>query len=388
MATSVFDAAVLGLGSMGAFACLELARRGLAVAGFDRFAPPHGRGSHNGATRVFRTSYAEHPDYVPLALRAGALWDRLGEQAGNIFLHRCGMLSLGPGASALIEGTRTSATLHGLDLEELSPARLRSRFPAFAPPSGWTALFEPAAGWVDVDGAMRFALQEAARASVDVRLNTSVEGWDERGGGFRITTSAGEFVAKRLVITAGAWTQGLLAELQLPIRILRKALVWVDPLRPEHFAPGVFPVFASADKFFYGFPNIGSAGVKVAIHWTETASAGNPAYPLPEPGPDEIGSVLEAAAELIPSLAGRLPGALERVTDSRSCLYCMTPDEHFILDRHPQHENVWFAAGFSGHGFKFAPAIGEALADMALRGKTELPVGFLSLKRLTSRNSR
>jgi monomeric sarcosine oxidase len=387
VATKVFDAAILGLGTMGAFACLELARRGLKVVAFDRFAPPHDRGSHGGATRVFRTAYAEHPDYVPLAQRAGVLWDRMGQEAGTLFLHRCGMLSLGPAGSSLIAGARASATAHRLTLEELAADQVRSRFPAFAPPTGWTALLEPAAGWVDVDGAIRFALQQATRAGADVRLNTSVDGWDERGAAFRIATPAGDFMAQLLVIAGGAWTGGLMPDLQLPIKILRKALIWVDPLRPEQFAPGVFPIFASADRFFYGFPNIGNAGVKLATHSSEFAPAGDTADSLPKPGLDEIRPLLEAAAELFPSLAGPMPGAMERVIASKSCLYCMTPDEDFVIDRHPRHENVWFAAGFSGHGFKFAPAIGEVLADLAIEGTTDLPIEFLSMNRLSLMDS-
>ena len=365
---------------MGAFTCLELARRGLRVAGFDQFAPPHGLGSHSGATRVFRTAYAEHADYVPLALRAGELWDRLGEEAGAVFLHRCGMLSLGPDDSTLIAGARASAAAHRLAIEELGAAELRARFPAFAAPRGWTALFERTAGWVDVDGVLRFALEQAARAGADVRLNTAVEGWEPKNGAVRIRTAGGDVAATRLIVTAGAWSGRLMAELKLGLQILRKALVWVDPVRPELFAPAVFPVFASADKFFYGFPNIGGDGVKLAIHWSETAPTGVPGDAQPEPGEGEIRPVLEEAAELMPSL-GR------RVIRSKSCLYAMTPDEHFVIDRHPRAENVWFAAGFSGHGFKFAPAIGEALVDLATRGSTALPVGFLSLDRKSLRGS-
>src|SRR5688572_30345006 len=122
---------------MGTFTCLELARQGLTVIGFDQFAPPHDRGSHTGATRVFRTAYAEHPDYVPLAQRAGILWDRMGAEEHTTVLHRTGMLSLGPPESHLISGIRTSAAAHRLEVEDLSREQVQSRFPAFMAPAGW-----------------------------------------------------------------------------------------------------------------------------------------------------------------------------------------------------------------------------------------------------------
>lgn len=368
---------------MGSFTCLELARRGASVIGLDQFAPPHNRGSHTGSTRVFRTAYAEHPDYVPLAQRAGRLWEELGQAAGTVFLHRCGMLSLGPADSALISGIRASASAHGLPVEELPERDIRSRYPVFELPPGWMGIFEAEAGWVDVDAGLRFGLEQAERAGAHVRVNTAVESWQKRGGEFVLGTSAGRFTAKRLIITAGAWAGRLIADLKLPLRVLRKALIWVYPLRPEHFQPAVFPIFAVAEKFFYGFPNIGGEGVKLAIHCSDTAPVVNPDEMRSEPTPAEIGEVMTLAARFLPGLAGPFPGALQRLIGAKSCLYSMTPDEHFIVDRHPQVDNLYFAAGFSGHGYKFAPVIGEALADLALQGETALEIGFLRLQRLS-----
>jgi sarcosine oxidase len=366
---------------MGTFACLELARRKVSVIGLDQFTPPHDRGSHSGATRVFRIAYAEHPDYVPLAQRASLLWEELGQEAGATFLHRSGMLSFGPAGTVLIDGIRTSAAMHGLHIEELSADDIRSRFPALEPPSGCVGIFEPTAGWVDVDAALRSGLEQAKRAGAELRLNARVESWEQKDGEFRIATATDTFTAKRLIVTAGAWAGRLLTDLNLPITVLRRVLVWIDPLRPELFGPGVFPVFAFAENFFYGFPNIDNQGVKLAIHWSVGPPAGEIDVRQPEVTPDEIRPVLEAAARLMPSLAGPLPDARGRVLQAKTCLYGMTPDEHFIIDRHPQYEHAYFAAGFSGHGFKFAPAIGEALADLALNGRTSLPIGFLRLNR-------
>jgi glycine/D-amino acid oxidase-like deaminating enzyme len=184
-----------------------------------------------------------------------------------------------------------------------------------------------------------------------------------------------------LVITAGAWAGRTLQDLDLPLTVVRKLLVWVQPEQPEYFTPERFPVFAAAHDFFYGFPNIRDRGVKLAIHWSEGEPAADPDSGQSQPGPEDILPVLEAAAGLFPGLAGPLPDAMRRVTGTKTCFYTMTPDEHFIIDRHPDIANLFFAAGFSGHGFKFAPAIGEALVQMALSGTSSLPVEFLSLKR-------
>ena len=364
---------------MGAFACLELARRRQTVIGFDQFAPPHHRGSHSGDTRVFRTAYAEHPDYVPLALRAGALWDKLAADEGATFLHRTGMVSLGPPGSSLIAGARKSAAAHGLHIENLSRSGVRSRFPVFDLPADWEAVVEPDAGWIDVNATLRSVLRSASRAGADLRLDAQVQGWSWSGSEFVLQTSVGTFQAAKLVVTAGAWVDRVLADLVLRLKIVRKLLVWLDPL---HDRP--LPVFASATNFFYGFPNIAGHGVKLAVHWSDGAPATEIDAPQPPVMRDEIRPVLEAAATLLPSLTGPLPDAFNRVLRTATCFYTMTPDEHFIIDRHPHVPNLVFAAGFSGHGFKFAPAIGEALADLAMFGTTALPIRFLALDRFSA----
>jgi sarcosine oxidase len=373
----LFDVAVIGAGTMGAFACLELARRGQRVIGFDQFAPPHDRGSHSGATRVFRAAYAEHPDYVPLALRAGVLWDKFGEEQGTTFLHRTGMLSLGPADTPLISGARASAATHGLTIENLSPSQIRSRFPVFEIPDGWEGVLEPDAGWIDVDAVLRSALENASHAGADLRTGTAVHDWTWTGNEFALRTAAGTFTASKLIVTAGAWAGRILSDLALPLKVLRKILVWIKPLSDRPL-----PVFASANHFFYGFPNVGGEGIKVAMHWSGGPPVADIDKPQPEAIREEIRPVVEAAVELLPSMTGPLPQAFERVTRTRTCLYTMTPDEHFLIDRHPKFPNLIFAAGFSGHGFKFAPAIGEALADLATSGATRLPIRFLGLHRL------
>lgn len=372
-----YDAAVIGLGTMGSYACCELARRGLSVAGLDRFSPPHDRGSHSGATRVFRIAYAEHTDYVPLAQRAGMLWDRYAQEAGVSLLHRCGMLSVGPPDSALIQGIEKSSALHGIAASKRTAEEVRRLFPVIEAPEDQVGIFEPSAGWIDVDAAIETAQRFSRQAGATLLTDSPVLNVESRGTHFAITTPAGEITALKVVVTAGAWSSQLLSRLGLPLHIERRVLLWVNPPAPERFTPDVLPIFAFAERFFYGFPAIGGRGVKMAIHWDKGLTVDDPTTPVADATQEDAAPVLEMASRYLPSLAGPLPGAFDRVSAFKTCLYTMTPDEHFIIDRHPQWENLVFAAGFSGHGFKFAPVVGEALADLAMFGQTSLPAGFL-----------
>jgi len=358
---------------MGSFACLELARRGAAVIGLDRFAPPHEFGSHTGETRVFRTAYAEHPDYVPLAQRAGEIWDRLGEETGSRLLVRSGMLSMGAPESEMIAGTRASAQQHRLAVTELGAGEIRKRYPVFAPPDGWIGIFEPAAGWVDVDAALRIAREQAVVAGARVALDSPVLGWEQRGREVIVRTASVEISAAKLIVTAGAWAGELLRDLGLPLRVERKILVWFEPPAPERFSEENCPVFGFAEKFFYGFPNIRAHGVKLSIHWEPGTPVMDLSQPVAPPTDHDVAPVREMAGRYLPSLRGA------KVIRAKTCLYTLTPDTNFIIDRHPRTEKVWFAAGFSGHGFKFAPAMGEALAELTTSGSTSLPVAFLGL---------
>ncbi len=372
-----FDVAVVGLGTMGSFACLELARRGLRVLGLDRFAPPHQHGSHSGETRVFRIAYAEHPDYVPLAKRAGELWNQFGKEAGIELLIRCGMLSMGAPESALVKGIQTSAAQHRLDVEMLSRDEIGRRFPAFALPADHVGIFEAAAGWLDVNAAIEFALQAARKAGATVVLNAPVETWEKHSDGMLLRTQGGSYAAKKVIVSAGAWSGGLLSDLKLPLVVQRKVLAWVDPLDPILFEAGRFPVFAIAERFFYGFPHAAGAGVKLAIHLEAGHVLAGASSAVAPPDESDLNPILEMAATFLPGLAGALPGARSRVANAKTCLYTMTPDEHFVIDRHPVLADVHFAAGFSGHGFKFAPAVGEALADLAMGRSPKVPIDFL-----------
>jgi sarcosine oxidase len=371
------DVAIIGMGTMGSFAAVELARRGLSVIGFDRFTPPHGRGSHSGGTRIYRIAYPEGTGYVKLAQRAGDLWDSAAEDFGARLLHRTGMLYMGRPNEPLIRDVRASAVSNQLPTETLTPNEIYRRYPAFEIPEDYTGILDTQAGWIDVDTSISAAHAFAQTLGVTCSFDRAVTGWHASPNDVRIHLEKETVTAGSLIITAGAWASGLLRELQLPLAVKRKVLAWFAPEAPALFAPGRIPIFTFPENFLYGFPAMPGLGVKLAEHTggTYLHDADGPVAP---PEPADLEPITTTVAKYIPKLAGA------RITKSATCLYTMTPDDDFIVDRHPEFNNVVFAAGFSGHGFKFAPLIAVALADLLLQGKTALPIDFLSLGRLSS----
>jgi monomeric sarcosine oxidase len=370
------DVAIIGMGAMGSFTAVELAKRGLSVVGFDRFTPPHGRGSHSGSTRVYRIAYPEGTGYVKLAQRAGELWDAAAEQFGARLLHRTGMLYMGRPEETLIQEIRESAVSNQLPVETLTPGEIYRRYPAFEIPEDYTGIYDTQAGWLDVDTSITAAHAYARALGVTCLFDRAVTGWDASADGVRVHLENETMTAGSLIITAGAWAGSLLSELQLPLAVKRKVIAWIAPETPELFAADRIPVFTFPENFLYGFPGVAGLGVKLAEHTGGSYVAGADS-PVAPPGPADLDPITATVAKYMPRLGSR-------IVKSATCLYTMTPDEDFIVDRHPHFSNVVFAAGFSGHGFKFAPLIAEALADLALDGKTPLPIEFLSLGRLSS----
>jgi monomeric sarcosine oxidase len=385
--TRHYDIAVIGLGTMGSFAAVELARRGFSVAGFDQFTPPHGRGSHSGGTRIYRLAYPEGTGYVPLAQRAGLLWEQAAEQMGTQLLHRTGMLYMGPPGEALLREVQASAAANRLEVETLSADEVRHRYPAFEIPEEYSGLFDVHAGWLDVDASITFSHAYARSLGAQCFFEQPVKGWDATAHEVRVHLENDTITVSSLIITAGAWAGKLLRDLQLPLAVKRKVLAWFDPLAPELFAVDRLPIFTFPENFTYGFPNVPGLGVKMAEHIGGTFLP-NADSPVAPPGPADLDPIAAIAAKYMPRLAGGYHQARSRLLHSAICLYTMTPDDDFIVDRHPEFRNVVFAAGFSGHGFKFAPVIALALADLVLHGQTSLPIDFLSLDRLLQKQEK
>jgi len=372
---------VIGSGAMGAAAAAELAGRGAAVLTLDRFGIPHDRGSSHGATRLIRRAYFEHPDYVPLLEDAYARWRDLEAATGRSLLVERGLLLGGPADGEAVKGALESAAIHRLAVERLSAADSAREWPEIRLDDDWTAVWEPAAGYLLVEECVRAFAALAERRGARFEAGVTVREWRvEPGGGVAVETDRGTHRARRLIVTPGAWATDLARLPEVPFRVLAKSLFWYRPPAAVAgaFADGALPCFAfdTPAGFHYGFPALDADGVKIAEH-----SGGAPvADPL------AVDRALDAAEEArVAAVARRrLPRLGTDLVRHATCLYTMTPDGHFVIGLHPRHPEVAVAVGFSGHGFKFASAVGPILADLALDGRTARPVGFLAPERFAA----
>lgn len=374
--TATADVIVLGVGGFGSAALLHLARRGLRVLGLEQFGVPHDRGSSHGDTRIIRKAYFEHPDYVPLLERTYELWRELEQQQVSLY-DECGLFLAGPSHGDVIRGAHQSAAEHGVRLEDVPLAEARRRFGQFRFRDDEAVVFEHEAGYLRVEECVARHHAAALAAGAECRIEI-VTGWESDGSTVRVRTTDNEYKAAALVITAGAWSGPLLRELGLPLKVLRKVQLWYrSPAAVWKHAPAFF--FEQAEGCFYGIPAHAIAGsgesfaVKLAEH-----TGGEPVA-----DPTHLDRTLhDVDAGPVNAFIGRtLQPAMAGPVRHAVCMYTMTPDGHFIVNRHPQHANVFLAAGFSGHGFKFTPVVGEALADLVADGQTSLPIEFLRLDR-------
>jgi sarcosine oxidase len=382
MTERTHDVAVLGLGGIGSAAFAELARRGIDVVGIDRWHPPHDRGSSHGQSRIFRVAYFEHPDYVPLARRSAELWKDLDERNQERIFVRTGGAWIGHESCEIVAGSLLAATQHGLPHELLEPDEVRRRWPALRAPEGSTCFFEAETGVICPEHAITAMLREGSSAGGSLCCGVEAVRFDHDDRTMVIETSGGRIRANRVVIAAGAWSEPLLDTPSVKLQVTRQLLGWTRPKDASLLEEGRMPVWGfddEGDSFQYGFPICkgfcGPDGPKFARHWD-----GEPC------DPDSVRRTIDAADEaaLLEGLRERVPAAHGPLVHAGVCLYTLSRDRHFVIDTHPEDERVIMACGFSGHGFKFCPVVGEALADLALDGGTDHPIGFLSRSRLDS----
>lgn len=365
-----YDVIVLGAGGMGSAALFQLASRGLRVLGIDRFSPPHDRGSSHGQSRIIRLAYFEHPDYVPLLREAYRGWTELEADAQAELYVRTGLVEIGPRDGIVVPGVLRAAEEHGLNVQQLAPQEISQRWPLLNVPDHLTGVFEEEAGFLRVENCIAAYQDAAINRGADMATDCEVLTWD-CDADVRLKTTRGVYAADRLVITAGPWSKQLLSDLALDLEIRRKAMFWF-PTPAGRKQPPCY-LFELPDQIYYGFPTTDGATLKVAEHSGGRVIEG-PGDDL-EFDPLEQQRVTEFVAEFLPNVS-------RECVNRSNCYYTMSPDDHFIVDRHPAHAQVTFAAGLSGHGFKFAPVIGEALADIVVDGGTDLQINFLRLDRL------
>ena len=372
---------VIGLGAMGTATCYHLARRGERVLGVEQFGLGHDQGSSGGSTRIIRRAYFEHPDYVPLLNKIYELWSAVEQDTGRTLVHRVGLLLAGDPKCTILSGVRRAADEHNLQVDDILPNELPRRFPQFSFQPQWEGLFEPDAGYLLVDDCIRAHAELAVSHGAELRFNERVTNWTATASGVRVDLEDGSHEAARLAICCGAWSAGLLHDIGAPLEIRRKVVLWFDPGGAGFDAKHGCPIFGfdTADGFFYGFPAIDGDGVKIGNHT----------------GGETIDNISKLDRQLRPAdetpirrfAAKHLPGLGDQINRHSVCMYSMTPDEHFVIDHHPLFQSresgqrVAFAAGFSGHGFKFAPLVGSILADLLLDGTTAEPIEFLRLNR-------
>jgi sarcosine oxidase len=375
-----YDVIVIGLGGMGSAAAYRLAERGQRVLGIDRYPPVHDRGSSHGGSRITRQAYFEDPAYVPLLLRAAELWQEVESRSGSTVVHYTGGLMIGRSDSRTVAGSLASARQWGLAHDLLDADQLRARSPTLAPADDEIALYEDRAGFVVPEASVAAHLRLAAEAGAELHHGQTVTRWEpDVAGRVRVHTDDGVHTAARLVICPGAWASELLADLSIPFTVERQVQFWFRPRGPiEPFLPSRHPIYvweAGDGRQFYGFPGDPAAGVKVAFF--RGGRICTPETIDRTVRPAEVEAMAGFVQPRIPDLAGTF---LRAVT----CMYTNSPDEHFVIARHPAHERVVVACGFSGHGFKFVPVVGEILADLVTDGGTRHPIGLFDPDRFVS----
>jgi sarcosine oxidase len=362
---------------MGSATAYHLAKRGQRVLGVEQFSPGHTQGSSHGDSRIIREQYFEHPQYVPLVQSAYVLWRELEKETGGHLMSIHGGLMMGPRDSMVVSGTIRSAVEHGLPYELLSADEIRARFPAFKPLGDTYGVFDPHGGILDPDACNRAHLDQARAHGAHLNYGEAVTGWTAGGDHVEVRTRFGSYSARHLVITAGSWTRQLLGDVPVPLAVERQVLFWFDvPRDRQDFARDHFPIYAyqySPETFCYGFPRM-LRGAKAAImHKGEKYSS--PEQVRRTIDPTEVEPLREALRPILPDLADA------PIREAIVCLFTDTPDGDFLIDRHPEHRNVLISSPCSGHGFKFASAIGEAQADLITEGKSRFDLSPFSLSR-------
>jgi sarcosine oxidase len=376
-----FDVIVVGLGSMGSAAARTLAARGLRVLGLENFGPAHDQGSAHGGSRIIRQAYFEGAAYVPLLQRAFAAWDELQAESGRDLIRLCGGLYLGDPDNQVVTGSREAARAHGLPHEVLDGAEIRSRFPTMRPPDHAVGLYEPNAGYVRPEQSVLANLDLARRDGATLHFDEPVTGWTATAGdGVEVSTATGRYGADRVVLAPGAWAQRLLPP-PAPIAVERQVFYWFTPdfgpVPYDRYTEG-HPVYieeTDGNGLVYGFPMIDGpdGGLKLAFyrqnHGLTTPETIDRTIHAPE-----VAAIRHRARQLFPHLTGPLVKAA-------TCMYASAPDDHFVLGPLGQSPQVVVACGFSGHGFKFVPVVGEIVADLVQTQRTEHDIALFDVAR-------
>ena len=373
---NLYDVVIIGGGSMGIATAYYLAKANQKVLVVDQFTVPNIYGSHHGETRILRLGYGNGGTYVPLVKESLALWKELEEETGRTLYNQTGAISVGYPGSNFVKETIDSSIKYNLEHEKLDAKSLMERWPGITVPDDYVACYDPNSGFLYSEECILAYKEKCKKLGVTILENQPVLDLQITDKEVTVLTADTTFVARKAVVTAGAWIPKLLPDLELEIKPLRKTFGWFETSE-ENLYGSQFPcyVFDTHDVgHYYGFPDFNGKGLKIGrMDLGEVVD------------PDELNrdfdSTPKEEADLRSFLSRYMPQANGHLNAGKVCLFSMTPDEDFIIDFHPQHENVLIAGGFSGHGFKFASAIGKTLCELAVQGVSNQDISFLSLNR-------
>ena len=390
-APRIFDTLVAGLGAAGSSALYQLAKRGVNVLGIDRFSPPHAQGSSHGETRITRLAIGEGPHYTPFAMRSHEIWREIEQATGQELMVTTGGLILsGQTRTAemhvdhFFENTFEAARKYGIEHQRLDAGAIRKSFPAFNVCDSEVGYFEPSAGYLRPEACIGAQLSLAKTLGAGIALDETILGFEPEPGGIVVHTSRGSHRARNVVLTLGPWLPAFLPPaLARHFSVTRQVLFWFEPRVPAAcFQPPQFPVFIwepeGANEAFYGFPALGGASQGVKIATGEYGAATTPENV-------DRGVTAEEIDAMYRQVQARLPGLGPNCIRQATCLYTRTADAGFVIDRSPLSDNILIVSPCSGHGFKHSPAVGEAIAELIVDGRSHLDLSKFALARLESR---
>jgi monomeric sarcosine oxidase len=374
----MYDLIVIGAGVVGSATAYQSAKAGHRVLLLEQYAIDHQRGSSHGYSRIIRYAY-DHPTYIALAKAAFPAWSAFEEDAGETFYVRSGGIDLShPGEPLFVKMLDSLAEME-IPYEILSTDELRALFPQFTPDSDMVALYQKDAGVIRASKAVQAFVRRARELGADVRDQMPVLGIRPVADGVEVQTASETFSASRVVVASGGWLRPMLLPLglDLPLQPIAAQENYLTPLGDlSEFTADRFPVWiahvqAQYGNILYGLPSIDGSGVKIGLH---SGPPLDPASPDRVPDTRLAQAMLDFARHAIPQAAGA-------VASSRVCIYTLTPDEHFIIDRHPDYPQVIIASCCSGHGFKFGPTLGQILSDLAFDQEVTQDLRLFGLSR-------
>lgn len=375
MSKKHYDVAVVGIGGMGSAALYHLAKRGVAVCGIEQFDTGHSHGSSHGETRIIRKAYPEEPKYIPLLNRSYELWSELEAASGAELFVKCGFIAISEIGSEFLNTIGEGNRQFNLPHEYWNAQEIQHHFPQYQIPENMAGYFDPLGGFLYVESCVRQHINQAEKSGATIFTNETVIDWQASEGGVEVVTDQRTIQAEKLILTTGSWTAPEIKKLGIPLEIWRRILLWFRSPDLAIYQPHNFPTFVVdlGETVFYGFPAVSDFGIKIGEH--------NRPFLIDDPAQMQRPITREENAEISNFSQWFFPGLNPQPSKSATCMYTVTPDRHFVIDLHPENQNVVLGCGFSGHGFKFAPAIGEILADLAMEGTTRQAIEFLRIRR-------